>query len=773
MLMPDDVKLADYCRDVVAKLLKNEIALPDSTSHIDEEKLEATLADHLLTTSALVACLAYDDQKRDILRLAALVHDMPVEQQQATLGKYADAAAPWVKLLREQGRAIEEGKRVDIPAVGSERALLLAHLAASTRKEVKKREEFDQHALNTGDQVALIYGGATKIKDYVFESAKLPEIRGASVLLDHINQLDLPAMWGRLPMMIKDQKKNRALSRKHQERYQEVRDWFADHFIMNALDAPECIIYASGGNILALAPASWGQRLATAIEYRYTDVTKVANSVGVSQCFSLLELQYGCNPTRFWIDCAANLLKSGSVAAQLLEQSLGRSLRPDGKSQTQPFEDKKGFGELVTVLAGLANRRRAGDGTHTGAYRFTSFFELSSHARKCMSCDVRPATKELEGARFFCYPCLKKQEAGRWARKGDLWQTDYKWVRPWGTWLEEQQPHVTVKATTDDLQEVGQLSDGFVGLISADGNDVGAYIAKLTSISGYRNFAKKMLDANEKAVAKALVEYVKPKDEQNDSWPFEVIAIGGDDVILFVPADKAIEVAKYIAQEFEAGLKDRGITGITLSAGVLLMPQSTPVRFATEFLVNKLLDSSKKIRYDNPSIGATVDFMALKSVTMVAESIELYRKAALEHKGRQNLRLTQRPYTLEQLDQVISATCALKAANFPRSQLYQLAHYIREGLLMRSAVDYAYLVQRGKERSNSKEAFERFDEEMIKLCNKNTWLPWRVLGEESESKSKSKSKSQSEWDYDTPLLDIIELYPFIGSSGICVMLYAS
>ena len=35
----------------------------------------------------------------------------------------------------------------------------------------------------TTDHVALVYGGATKIKGYVFEAARLPEIRGASALL--------------------------------------------------------------------------------------------------------------------------------------------------------------------------------------------------------------------------------------------------------------------------------------------------------------------------------------------------------------------------------------------------------------------------------------------------------------------------------------------------------------------------------------------------------------------------------------------------------------
>jgi CRISPR-associated protein Cmr2 len=41
--------------------------------------------------------------------------------------------------------------------------------------------------------IGLVYGGATKIKGYVFEAAKLQDIRGASALLDRINLIDLPA----------------------------------------------------------------------------------------------------------------------------------------------------------------------------------------------------------------------------------------------------------------------------------------------------------------------------------------------------------------------------------------------------------------------------------------------------------------------------------------------------------------------------------------------------------------------------------------------------
>src|SRR5207253_1002052 len=90
------------------------------------------------------------------------------------------------------------------------------------------------------DQIALVYGGATKIKGYVFEAPKLPEIRGASALLDRINQKDLPKLW--------------------------------DEALGAELGA-ECIVYASGGNLLAFAPTGFGQRLANQIEQTYTRET--------------------------------------------------------------------------------------------------------------------------------------------------------------------------------------------------------------------------------------------------------------------------------------------------------------------------------------------------------------------------------------------------------------------------------------------------------------------------------------------------------------------
>ena len=129
---------------------------------------------------------------------------------------------------------------------------------------------------NEDTPIGLVYGGATKIKQYVFEAAKLPDIRGASALLDRINLVDLPAFFG---------DGQRSLS---------IEQWLDKNFpdLRKAL-IPELIIYSTGGSILAFCPAAFVDDLANSIEKRYTHETLTANSCAVGDTFKLLSCKIG------------------------------------------------------------------------------------------------------------------------------------------------------------------------------------------------------------------------------------------------------------------------------------------------------------------------------------------------------------------------------------------------------------------------------------------------------------------------------------------------
>lgn len=743
--------LADTCRALVCALRKHASAAPAHAG-------APTLEDHLLTSAALVACLVAEHPQRDLLRLAALAHDQPDAERRSD----DPAFRAWVALLREHGTLLDRGDVPEIPAGGPEQQLALAHLAASRRLPVAQKQDFAAHPLADAPLVDLVYGGATRIKQYVFESARLPEIRGASALLDHINRLDLPALWGLEPLFAAGGDVGAA----QQRRYAEVRTWFGTHFGTEALDAPECVLYASGGNILALAPAGQGAQLAQAIERRYTEVTQIAASVAVAEQFHLLELQYGRAPKAFWVDDARRLLASNPDAAALLAQSYGvadpaKHLAAifgadslSGPGALPPKEEEvtahKGFGELVTLLATAANLRRSAPA------RALPFVELASQVRRCSSCDVRPATRHLENpSQDLCEACSRKRDAGRWMKKGervgDLPIRFYDWLEPWGSWLEEVAP-VVVAGSINDLQELAALSrtaaaEGYVGLIYADGNSVGTHVAGLSSIAAYRRFALQMQQANEQAVARALARYVQPQ-QIKEVWPFEIITIGGDDVLLFVGADVALEAAAAIAEDFGKTMQG---TGISLSAGVLIMPVHTPVRFARD-LVEQLLKSAKRTSKDTQA-GATIDFMALKAVTMLSEQMSDYREIAYDRGGGATppLSLSQRPYTLDQLNHLIAAARALDEADFPRTQLYQLRAFAEQGQPLPTIVDYRYFVERGKQRREGGAAYRTLEEQLTLLCGGDGWLPWRGMPADEPAK------------FDTPLLDLIEIAPFLSA----------
>lgn len=90
--------------------------------------------------------------------------------------------------------------------------------------------------------LAIISADTDKIKDYVFESPKLPEIRGASILLDNLNQGDLRHDYQlgdpRMPQNLREILKHLGLP-------------------IESVDDPKspgCIAFAGGGSLMALVP---------------------------------------------------------------------------------------------------------------------------------------------------------------------------------------------------------------------------------------------------------------------------------------------------------------------------------------------------------------------------------------------------------------------------------------------------------------------------------------------------------------------------------------
>ena len=684
---------------------------------------------------------------------------------------------------------------------------------------------------NQETKIGLVYGGATKIKQYVFEAAKLPDIRGASALLDRINLVDLPAFFSC------ENDTSYPQCQKAKDYCEQVRSKWLDkpeNFpeLSKALIS-ELIIYSTGGNILAFCPAVVADDLADAIEKRYTHETLTANSCAVGAKFKALEILFGLLPDEindrtFWQE---KYLENPDHP--LLEAYFGQL----DTSSEEAFKQRKTFNELAGKLAGLFNQRRNGNNLleHDRlSRRYPPMFETHPYLRRDESdrrsavfqakSDSNNQNKGLPGDPWFSEALARKRLIGQIAKKeipssGRLptWWVDsgLEWdfatpenlepgaVESWVNKFEgflRRETHQNYndyygKISSSDVEEarsVREISDaslvkGFVAYIYADGNNMGGYIQKeIKNPEEYRRFSRDIFEATEKSVYIALNKHLKPHQYKPDSqsgrrskkevWihPFEILTIGGDDVMLIVPADRALAIAKTIGEEFENILLQTGgyrldnsrssyaahryspekaipsECKLSMSAGVLITAEDTPIYYAQN-LTNQLLKSAKKtgkkLKKDAGYFGGTIDFLVMKSVTMISSNIESFRDEGLTLDRGAKLKLYAAPYTLHEIGGLLESVKVLKKAEFPKSQLYQIRSFLERGK-QTTILNYRYFRTRLKQgKAELKAEFEDAWCKPKNPENSGNLAPWMF--------------DLKEGVYETIWRELVDIYDFI------------
>ena len=179
---------------------------------------------------------------------------------------------------------------------------------------------------------------------------------------------------------------------------------------------------------------------------------------------------------------------------------------------------------------------------------------------------------------WLCESCARKRVFGQkakkeapsarhWFHKGNFdWErSSYQSV---GDALEEwlDRPEQTTLAQkyygkvarqnvqpADDLKDIAVAArpEGFLGVIYADGNNLGALLRRTAHPAAYQEFARAIYKATIEATFTALATHLHPYRHHH---PFEILSIGGDDVFLIVPAQAALPMAITIATHAEAQL---------------------------------------------------------------------------------------------------------------------------------------------------------------------------------------------------------------------------
>lgn len=532
----------------------------------------------------------------------------------------------------------------------------------------------------------LVGWDTDRVKSYVFATSKLREIRGASAILADLNEQEIPKIiqqgGGRL-------------------------------------------IYAGGGSAMGETKnPEQAKRLIQEVERVYRSRTVSAEITG-----AMIEMN---DPT----------LSFGEYARQL---NYVLRVRKDKKS-----------------------RERA--------------WRTSPVIKVCGSCAQYPAEHQVKVPEeaFICESCKRKRDVSKEIRNGRQ-----------GSLLVQLLRHARDKRgqwhginiwnnAPEDFTEIGEVASppGYVGFIYCDGNRMGELLSGLPTRGAFTTVSKGIRETLNDVLFDALCIHFRdlrgeagevrpelrglkkpePREDapaQSEVLPFEIIFVGGDDLVLVVAADKAVEIAIYLCREFErrtseilrsAGAEER--ERLSLSVAVLLAPSSLPI-YHLQRVADDLLESAKRKSLDLfEAQGRDVGCVDFHVITASASELpSVMRKAdwvRTDEKGSQ--RLTERPYTADDLDTLLLRIRALKATNFPQSKLQMVYESIMDHSMTNAMATWAFVSGRARKSEDwQKDQFGKLADFFQPGSDPLFW-PW----------CKRDGNVRS-----TPMVDVVELYDFI------------
>lgn len=331
---------------------------------------------------------------------------------------------------------------------------------------------------------------------------------------------------------------------------------------------------------------------------------------------------------------------------------------------------------------------------------------IEPFTQPCQACERYPAARVVESAPL-CRSCALKRERGS-----------------------------SIPREFEDFESLGGKArpSGYIGFIYADGNNMGELLTQLADAQAYKTLA----DGLRNLVAGA-VGAIKNK---------EVLLAGGDDLIMVTTGNNALPAAVHIARYFEevsqSLLKQVGATKekCTLSVAVVLAHATFPIT-AFRNLAEQLLKNAKRKCAEEGYTTSVIDFMVVTSAG--SSSVSTQREDVLSEKSfvfqfiKRKIRLTQRPYTLDDMDALIQHAQSFK--NIPQSQL----QFLYEGLF-HSQAEASY--RWGRVAGRKKEFYQpmsRFYERFGDQVGGRP--PWK--------------HGEDDIVYTSALGDLIELYRFV------------
>lgn len=252
----------------------------------------------------------------------------------------------------------------------------------------------------------------------------------------------------------------------------------------------------------------------------------------------------------------------------------------------------------------------------------------------------------------------------------------------------------------DDIELGTEISDyengkSFIGFMYSDGDGLGDFLKNVADKfkketdnpkveEDYLGFLNKFSETLDKNTKEALIEAIdKIFAEKKDEKRFgEFLIVGGDDVCAVFNPELVLELSEKFQKIFEEKMKDyiQGTkakdSSITSSSGVIIAKSKTPAFQLFEQAL-KLQKSAKAKRYEHSAKTGFIDFQVIGSEGCV--DIDSFRKTINkkdEVKKKDNL-VMERPYAIDieesskvkNVEELFTTINELKKINFPKNKL--------------------------------------------------------------------------------------------------------
>jgi len=389
----------------------------------------------------------------------------------------------------------------------------------------------------------------------------------------------------------------------------------------------ENIVYCGGGNIFIVVPSGEGKKICKSLEQAFGNIALTAMNAFESIAISLYELAFDFKHI------------SGVLSEKLEERKKLRlyKVNPDNNLKSINIKGKS---------INFSEYKEAG--------------ELKDSGVVCKLCDIRDAKyliEESEGLVAVCPSCLRKHLAGK---AKSIFNNEFK-------------EHTHAKLENNNIKSIDDISSD-IAVIYGDGNNMGKVVMEIQNVFEMMYFSRKTDKITKLSVYEAINETM------GEDAKFEVIALGGDDIFIIVPAKDSFNIATKIIDKFDKGFNNE----ITMSIGIVISKSNTPIASLFSIAQQKLKSAKALIKKSKDIKEGSVDIVELLGNMHIN----------LNHKG-------VFPVTNSRFQLILKEMEDLKIKNKASSQLHKISYAQKNMIEEEFQLFYYYQESKKKNKDES------------------------------------------------------------------------